>query len=140
MVSQARSTCFIQYHSTGAAFSKAFVVPTGYTAIVKFVDYGNETGAAVRGAFAIRSGLGAFICFFDDADVPLAKPRNWTGYAVAVAGDQLVAYAGAAGLNVWVSGALVSSDPQFPPSIGAGLFSDLFGNELAPLPALGLDH
>lgn len=91
-----------------AGTTMLYTVPAGMTVVVRDIELYNSTAAGINvQVFVGGSGADAQI----DTALPLtaSTPRHWDGRAVLNAGQQIVGYAEAAGVQCLLSGYLLSS-------------------------------
>jgi len=110
----ARSQALVRWTSAGVEFSPAFVCPDGYTTLVKWLVAHNSTQAETLVIMRTASPNSGVTC---DALIVTVPPADSTTIETWIAlhpGDYVQVYAGAAGVTIWLSGAVLWGAPQFP--------------------------
>jgi hypothetical protein len=114
LVAQARSQLFCRLFAATAGSSAPFVIPDGYTGLLKSAVYHNYGSAPAVCVIIVGIQATGQTMYMAETSVP----SNLTDYVelwtVLQPGDAISAYTTAGSVNIAVSGALLTGAPLFP--------------------------
>jgi|SRR5215469_3214369 len=115
MSANPRSQRLIAYTSSAAGQSNAFTCPANSVTLIKSAYFENTSASSVEAILQVdASPSGTFVRLFDQT-LPTNTVANWQGWAVLNPGDLVLVVVSAAGIHGWVSGAVLTGPPPFPP-------------------------
>lgn len=109
-----RSQCLIRYQFTGNGYSSYFTCPDGYVVLVKSAYVENAAAESITAKLIAATAVGGAALHIWQADVPTVSSLDWQGWIALNAGDRVQAYLSAGVSAIWVSGAVLSGNAQFP--------------------------
>lgn len=111
----ARSQRLIGFHSIADNDAHAFTCPENCITLVKSAAFFNQNTVAGRAYLAVQLPTGGVNLTLIDEQLPSLGLKVWEAWIVLNPGDMVVAILGVTTMIAWVSGAVLTGGPQFPP-------------------------
>jgi len=123
MAGPPRSMVLARGASGGAAAAITFTCPADTVTLVKSVYFGNQGTAAADVQVQVRTATSSVIASVFHASLDVNAAVGWEGHFVLNPTDVVWAVLAAGSMHCWISGAVLSGPPPFPPgtSLGVGL-------------------
>jgi hypothetical protein len=112
-----RSQVLLRHQADVAEVSGVWVCPDNFITLVKYARLANTgSAAAVVQILANSPDLASVFLVWMMTMQPQTQ-EEWNGWFVLNPRDSIEVYCGGAGVQVWLSGAVLAGPPQFPPAL-----------------------
>lgn len=116
MVGVPRSQRLLAFVSTAQGPSPVWTSPPNFITLLKSADFYQEAATTIYCRLIVRAVEVNVQHVVVAQTLELGTPYHWDGWIVLNPGDSLWTFADAAGVESWVSGAILAGPPQFPPA------------------------